>query len=29
LILSSNLSSCFIQEPTQSSYRFIVMPMRL
>jgi DNA polymerase III subunit beta len=29
LTIASNASSCFIDEPSQSEYKFIVMPMRL
>jgi DNA polymerase-3 subunit beta len=29
LTIASNLSSCFINEPGQQAYKFIVMPMRL
>ncbi len=29
LTIASNLTSCFIDEPTDSTYKFIVMPMRL
>jgi DNA polymerase III subunit beta len=29
LTIASNASSCFIDEPNQSGYKFIVMPMRL
>lgn len=29
LTIASNLSSCFINEPGQQTYKFIVMPMRL
>ncbi len=29
LTIASNSSSCFIEEPEQQSYKFIVMPMRL
>lgn len=29
LTIASNVSSCFINEPDESSYKFIVMPMRL
>ena len=29
LTIASNLTSCFIDEPTESVYKFIVMPMRL
>ncbi len=29
LTIASNASSCFIEEPEQQPYRFIVMPMRL
>ena len=29
LTIASNASSCFIEEPEQQLYKFIVMPMRL
>ena len=29
LIIAENASSCFIEEPNQDAYKFIVMPMRL
>ena len=29
LTIASNASSCFISEPSDSIYKFIVMPMRL
>jgi DNA polymerase-3 subunit beta len=29
LTIASNSSSCFIDEPTECVYKFIVMPMRL
>lgn len=29
LTIASNVSSCFIDEPEQNNYKFIVMPMRL
>jgi DNA polymerase-3 subunit beta len=29
LTIASNLSSCFINEPSRQAYKFIVMPMRL
>jgi len=29
ITIASNISSCFINEPNESLYRFIVMPMRL
>ncbi|MGR8952494.1 MAG: DNA polymerase III subunit beta, partial [Gammaproteobacteria bacterium] len=29
LTIASNLSSCFVSEPEQQAYKFIVMPMRL
>lgn len=29
LIIAKNVSSCFIEEPNQEAYKFIVMPMRL
>ncbi|MCK4842483.1 MAG: DNA polymerase III subunit beta [Methylococcales bacterium] len=29
LTIASNLSSCFVEEPEQQLYKFIVMPMRL
>ncbi len=29
LTIASNVSSCFIEEPNQEAFRFIVMPMRL
>jgi DNA polymerase-3 subunit beta len=29
LVLTKNLSSCFINDPNNSNFQFIVMPMRL
>jgi DNA polymerase-3 subunit beta len=29
LTIAANVSSCFIEEPNQDAYKFIVMPMRL